>query len=134
MSGTPETRHEREVTKRFSRWPGLTLVTLSAMLPWLAVLWTQLVSYFVVPWICAMGTTLPLHLVPALFLLLVAACFVQAFRDWRLVGGGFEDDRATVITRTRFASMVAMASAIFCALLILAMWLPMFIIHPCLRA
>jgi hypothetical protein len=131
-----ERTDERGVIRYYSRWPGLTLLTISGLVPWVAVLWAQLTAYMAIPWACGRGGAgvVALHVSPIVHLAIIAACGAIAIRDWRRTGGGVEDERDTVISRTRFASLWALGSVVFCALVIVALWLPMFIFDPCTRS
>jgi hypothetical protein len=75
-----------------------------------------------------------LHIVPVVCLVAIAICGVIALRDWRSVGGGTEDEAATIVTRSRFLAMLGIASSLFSALIVVAMWLPMFIVNPCYKS
>jgi hypothetical protein len=111
---------------------------LSLVVPWIVppvvVLANEQVSYMTVPWACARQAPVALHVVPIVALIVIALCGTLARRDWERTGRGLEDEAATVLTRSRFLAMLGLASSVFCGLIILAMWLPMFIVGPCLRS
>jgi hypothetical protein len=58
----------------------------------------------------------------------------MAWRDWRAVGGGVEDEQATVDTRSRFVALLGMSTSAFSSVVILAMWAAAFVFGPCMRA
>jgi hypothetical protein len=129
-----ETTVEREAVARFSRWRGLLSLALPWVLPPTIVLLNEQISYMSVPWACSRQATAALHIVPLVCLIAIALCGLTALRDWRLAGGGTEDEAATVLTRSRFLAMLGLASSLFSALVVIAMWVPMFIVQPCLKS
>src|SRR5205085_2009675 len=59
---------------------------------------------------------------------------LTAYRDWRAVGGGVEDEAATVATRTRFVSLMGIVISLFSSMVIVAQWSAAFVFDPCMRA
>lgn len=137
--GTPVTSAVRrpdreELVRYFSRSWGLLSLVIPWIVPPLVVLATEEVSYMSVPWACARQAPVALHVVPVVALIVIALCGMLARRDWARTGRGVEDEAATVLTRSRFLAILGLAASIFCALIVLAMWLPMFIVGPCLHS
>lgn len=124
----------REAVHRFSRWPGLLLLSLGVLLPFVSVLAAQGIMYMSLPWACARQHRLPLHVPAVVSLLVIAWCGVTALGDWRRAGGNTGTENDTVLGRSRFLALLGIASALFAALIQLVMWLPIFIIDPCMRS
>jgi hypothetical protein len=130
----PETRADEQydaVKYRFSRWPGQLVLMASWLVPMMLVLWNQEMSYMTIPWACARGAFPAIHVVPVLCLAAVGVFGWLAFLDWRRAGRGPDEDAATIVARSRFLAILGMLSAAYSALIILAMWLPMFFFDPC---
>ena len=117
----------------FSRWPGLLSLTLGVLLGPSVALANQELIYLADDWTCGRGMRGVVHLVPALCLVVVIATGMTAFRDWRAVGGGVNDDDATLESRTRFVALLGIASSVFSALVILAQWAAAFVFDRCMR-
>jgi len=124
----------REAVHRFSRWPGLLLLSLGVLLPFLSVLAAQGILYMSLPWACAGQHRLPLHVIPVASLGVIAWCGVTALGGWRRAGGSGETEHDSVLGRSRFLALLGVAAAVFAALIQLVMWLPIFIIDPCMRS
>jgi hypothetical protein len=56
-----------------------------------------------------------------------------AWRDWRSTGGGPAGDGEGAIPRTRFVTVLGMMTSALFALIIVAQWIPTFILGPCRR-
>jgi hypothetical protein len=119
------------VKYRFSRWPGQLVLMMSWLFPPVLVLWNQEMSYMTIPWACARGAYPAIHVVPVICLAAVGLLGWLAVLDWRRAGGGRDEDSATIIARSRFLALLGMFSAAYAALIILAMWLPMFFFDAC---
>lgn len=124
----------RDAVHRFSRWPGLLALSAGWLLPFVVVLLSQSIAYMALPWACARQQRLPLHIVPIVALLAIGWCGVTALLDWRRAGGGSEEERATVLSRSRFLSLLGIWSALFAALIQIVMWIPIFVFDPCMRS
>jgi hypothetical protein len=96
-----------------------------------AVLLTQQVKYLLVEPACASGQLAPLHLAALLGLLLALACGALAFREWRAAGGGWPDHQGGIAGRTRFMGVLAMLMAASAVLVMIAQWIPDWIVSPC---
>jgi hypothetical protein len=96
-----------------------------------AVLLTQQVKYLLTEPACASGELAPLHLVALIGVLLALACGALAFHEWRLAGGGWPDHGGGSAGRTRFMGVLAMLMAASAALVMIAQWIPDWIVSPC---
>jgi hypothetical protein len=118
----------------FTRWPGLLSLTLGLILGPIAALINQELMYSVNMWACGHRAPAVTHVVPVVCLIIAAGAGLMAYRDWRSVGGGVEDEEANVDTRTRFVALLGMTISLFSSLVILAMWAAAFVFDPCMRA
>lgn len=105
-------------------WMGL-------LVPPAAFLLNLEVAYALVPKACAAGTILIVHLVHLLCLSLSLVGGLVAWRTWRTVGVVWPGEEGDKVARSRFlAGSGVLGSALF-ALVILAQWLPTFVLSPC---
>jgi hypothetical protein len=125
---------DRDTTQRFTRWPGLLSLVLGVLLGPTIALINQEGIYAANMWSCGHGTRATMHIVPALCLAVAMATALMAYRDWRAVGAGVEDENATVETRTRFLSLLGITISVFSSLVIIAQWAAIFVFDPCMRA
>jgi hypothetical protein len=87
-----------------------------------------------VGWSCAHQATIVVHCVHAAFLAAAAACAWLAARAWQAAEGpGTVTDGAPAIAgQRRFLAGVAMVTAILATAAIASMWLPTWMISPCI--
>ncbi|MDQ3995810.1 MAG: hypothetical protein M3303_02195 [Gemmatimonadota bacterium] len=97
----------------------------------LAMLSNLQVQYALVPWACFTGARFTLHVAALLFLAIAVAPAFVARREWRTAGGGEPDDEGGTLARTRFLGVVGMATSVFFAVVILAMWLANAFLNTC---
>jgi hypothetical protein len=89
------------------------------------------VAYALVPTACASRHELPLHLVHFVCLLLTLFGLVTARRCWKATGATWPGEAGDPLSRSRFmAGMGLLGSALF-VLVILAQWIPSFMLDPC---
>lgn len=89
-------------------------------------------AYSLVLVACVRGTTLPLHLVSLSTLLLAGSGGVMGWREWQRVGRSVPSDAPGPGARTRFLAALAAAGSAYFALAILAQWIGIFLLHPCM--
>jgi hypothetical protein len=88
----------------------------------------QSISYAAAGWTCAhQGTWLP-HAVHGTFFV---SCAVASFCAWQLFRATPSASADQSAARRHFLAGVATASAFLSALVILAMWLPNWVLSPC---
>ena len=119
---------------RFTRWPGLLSLSLGVLLGPTIALINQEAIYAVNMWACGHGISATMHIAPAVCLAIAVGAAILAYRDWRAVGGGVEDEEGTVETRTRFLSLLGITISVFSSLVIIAQWAAIFVFDPCMRA
>ena len=95
------------------------------------VLLGQWAAYVLVPDACARQSSLFVHLVHLAALLLLAAGFLAARREWTRLGRTEPDERPGPEHRARFMAFSAMLTGPFLALVVLAMWLATLLFSPC---
>jgi hypothetical protein len=119
---------------RFTRWPGLLSLSLGLLLGPVVALANQQLIYTTNMWACGRRMQPTMHIVPLLCLIVTIGAGLTAYRDWRAVGGGVEDEAATVHTRTRFLAILGMIISVFSSLVIIAQWSTIFVFDACMRA
>jgi uncharacterized protein YqgC (DUF456 family) len=118
----------------YTRWPGLLSLSLGLLLGPVVALVNQELIYSVNMWACGHGLHAVIHIVPALCLIVTIGAAITAYRDWKAVGAGVEDEEATVATRSRFVALLGMMTSIFSTAVIIAQWAAVFVFDPCMRA
>ena len=93
--------------------------------PFLALV-DQSTAFAMINWSCAHGSTLLVHFVHFLFLVATATAAMFALAEWR------GTMRAGPLVQNHFLAGVAVASATLSALAIAAMWIPVWMISPCI--
>jgi cytochrome c biogenesis factor len=105
-------------------WVGL-------LLPPIAFLINLEAAYALVPAACSSHNQLPVHLVHIVCLLLAVAGGLTAGRWWKLEGVTWPGEEGSEVARSRFmAGLGVLLSALF-ILVIVAMWIPSFLLDPC---
>jgi hypothetical protein len=89
------------------------------------------VSYSLTQTACDTGHQWLFHLVSLGALLLAAAGGVNARRLWRRLPAGSMNEGEELWTRSRFMALFGMAFSAFFALVILAQWIPSWILGAC---
>jgi hypothetical protein len=80
---------------------------------------------------CTRGSSLPVHLVHAVWLLVGLAGVLVAWRAWRAEGTAWPGEAGGPAGRTRFMAGVGAVSSLFFVLVMAAQWIPAFTLHPC---
>jgi hypothetical protein len=124
----------RKESAQFARGPGLLSLTLGIVLGPIVALANQEAIYSVNMWACGHRVRGVMHLVPILGLIVVVATGIAANLNWRALGRGFEDELGSIETRSRFIALLGIAISAFCAIVIIAQWLAIFVFDPCMRA
>jgi hypothetical protein len=99
----------------------------------LAFLLNLQLSYMLVQPVCVTAQHLVLHLVPIGALLLTAGGGVSAWRSWRRTGQVESSKAGGVLPRSRFMAGVGLLTSGLFLFVIVAQWLPNFILSPCQR-
>jgi hypothetical protein len=89
------------------------------------------IAYALVPTACASGTELMLHLVHLGCLLLALAGGLVAWRTWQAAGAEWPGEGGDRVARTRFMAGSGVLGTGLFALVILAQWIPSFVLSPC---
>jgi hypothetical protein len=101
------------------------------LLPPIAFLINLEVAYALVPKACASKSTLVLHLVHAVCLGLVLLGGLTAWRCWRATGAVWPGEGGGPLARSRFMAGIGVLMSVFVALVIVADWIPSFMLNPC---
>src|SRR5215210_537711 len=114
----------RDGTGIAAQWAGNLLAPIAFLL--------QLeIAYFAVPRACKAGVIFPVHLAHLGALLIALAGAVIAWRQWKRWGRDWPSDGSTPETRSHFMAELAVLVSGGFTLVILALWLPTFWLHPC---
>jgi hypothetical protein len=89
------------------------------------------VAYALVPAACSGGTRLSIHVVHAVCVLLAAVGGMIAWRRWRLTGETWPGGEGGRLSRSRFMSGVGLLLSLFIVMVIVAQWIPSFMLSPC---
>jgi hypothetical protein len=101
------------------------------LLPPIVLLIDLEVAYALVPAACARRNSLPVHLSHLISLALVLFAGITALRCWRVLGSTWPAEDGSTVARNRFlAGLGLLLSALF-GLMIVAMWIPSFMLDPC---
>jgi hypothetical protein len=105
-------------------WAGL-------LLPPIAFLIDLEAAYALVPKACSSRNEFPVHLVHVACLLLALIGGLIAWHWWKLRGATWPREEGGALARSRFmAGLGLLMSALF-VLVIVAMWIPSFVLNPC---
>jgi hypothetical protein len=90
----------------------------------------QSVAYSTVTWSCAHGHALAVHASHALFLAAIAAATLFAWQLWRETRA--VRSRGEDLARRHFMAGIALASGALSGLVVIAMWIPAWVLAPCI--
>jgi hypothetical protein len=105
-------------------WAGLLLAPAAFLL-------NLEVAYALVPTACSTGTRLLVHVVHLVCLLLAAAGALIAWRSWRSTGETWPGGAGGRLSRSRFMAGVGLLLSLFIVMVIVAQWIPSFVLNPC---
>lgn len=105
-------------------WTGLLLAPVAFLL-------NLEVAYALVPTACSSRNPLLIHLVHLVCLLLAGVGALTAWRCWRGAGEIWPGGAGGPISRTRFMAGLGLLTSGLFALVILAQWIPSFVLNPC---
>ena len=106
-------------------WLGLIIAPLFALAD-------QTVAFALVGPGCATQTTLVLHASHAIFLALAVAAMVASWRNWRETTAPAAANGADLVVQRHFLAGIATTVAALSAAAIAAMWIPTWLISPCI--
>jgi hypothetical protein len=88
-------------------------------------------AYALVPTACSSRTVLPVHLVHLACLLLTLYGLLTAWRCWKAAGGTWSGAAGDPLARSRFMAGVGLLVSGMFVLVIVAQWIPSFVLDPC---
>ena len=89
------------------------------------------IAYFIVPRACDAGLVFPVHLAHLGALLIALAGTLTAWRQWQRWGRDWPADGPGPEPRSRFMAELAVLVSAGFTVVILALWIPTFLLHPC---
>jgi hypothetical protein len=89
------------------------------------------VAYALVPTACASSTKLLVHVVHAVCLALAVVGMLTAWRRWQLTGETWPGGAGGRLSRSRFMSGLGLLLSLFIVMVIVAQWIPSFVLSPC---
>jgi hypothetical protein len=89
------------------------------------------VAYAIVPVACSSHNPLLVHLVHAVCLIIAATGVFFALRSWRACGETWPGEQGGRVGRSRFMAGVGLLLSTFIVMVILAQWIPSFVLSPC---
>jgi hypothetical protein len=98
--------------------------------PLLALIALQ-TKFTMVSWACAAGQQWTIHLVAVVFVLLTATGGIVAHRSWRAVGSVRDLSGVSGEQWISFVLVLGILMSVLSTILLLAMWLPNFLIGAC---
>lgn len=90
-------------------------------------------NYALVLWACGASRDWPLHLVSVIAILITLFAGLMAYRIWKRVGAGWDDEGPGAVPRARFMAAIGMLTSLVMFLVIIAQWIPVFIYGSCQR-
>jgi len=109
----------------------LAVLAAALLVPPLAFLLNLQINYTLVPWACSTGHEFVLHLVSVGTLLVAASGGLVAWREWKRCGPGPPEGQGGRAPHFRFVSVIGILMSSLFALVILAQWIPNFVLSPC---
>jgi hypothetical protein len=101
------------------------------LVPPTAFLFNLEAAYALVPVACNAGTVLLVHLVHLVSLALAVVGGLLALRVWRRSGAAWPGGEGGRISRTQFMAGLGILMSLMFTVVILAQWIPSFILDPC---
>lgn len=102
------------------------------------VLVMQQLLYAATPWGCVQRTKLWLYAIPVVGLAAALAAALVAWSAWRRARTGvrledWDPEEGDPWARIRFMAALGIIASLFSAMAVVAMWLPVFYLNPCVR-
>jgi len=115
------------------RWTSRLALGLAFVAGPVLALIMQSLAYSEVPWACTTGKHVVMHVIPAVFVLIILVVIVASYSAWSRTGPDRHMDANTVRDRTRFLGLCGLTLSVASLALIVAMWVPLFVFDPCVR-
>ena len=105
-------------------WTGLLLAPAAFLL-------NLEIAYAVVPAACSSQSLLLVHGVHLVCLVLASLGALSAWRSWRTAGESWPGDAGGPVSRSRFMAGLGLLTSALFLLVIVAQWIPSFMLNPC---
>ena len=92
------------------------------------------INYMMATWACVNGNAWAMHLVSALAVAVAGAGILLSRRNWRAAGEEWPSTEGGSIARSRFLGAVGTLLGVVILVVILALWLTIVVMGPCVRA
>jgi hypothetical protein len=123
----------RDTEQAFFQRQGIGWLWFGILAGPLAFLLNLQLSYMLVHPVCETAHRLVLHLVPAGALLLAASGGLSAWWNWQRTRQAESSKAGGVLPRSRFMAGVGLLTSGLFIIVIVAQWLPNFMLTPCQR-
>jgi hypothetical protein len=114
----PDARH------LLALWIGLLLAPIAFLI-------NLELAYALVPTACSSRNEVPVHLVHLACLLLTIYGLMTAWRSWKVTGATWPGEQGDPLSRSRFMALTGMLVSGMFLLVIVAQWIPTFVLDPC---
>ena len=104
---------------------------IGVLVPPAAFLFNLELAYALVPTACSARTVVLVHLVHLVSLAFTIFATVVALRAWRRSGASWPGGEGGRVSRTQFMSGMGILMGVMFALVIMAQWIPSFVLDPC---
>jgi hypothetical protein len=91
------------------------------------------INYMLVDLVCLEGSQIVLHAVALTCLLMTVIGAWLSWRLWHATGPDFPNDLGGSLARSRFLAFWGILSNSFFFFVVLAQWIPIFVLSPCQR-
>ena len=81
---------------------------------------------------CGIGSSIPLHIASLLCIAIAAAALVVAVRLWHQFGRSLPGEAGGPLPRSRLLTVVGLLGNAFFIIVIVAQWLTVVFLHPCM--
>ncbi len=98
-----------------------------------AFLFNLQINYMLVDRICQEGSRIALHAVAFTCLMMTLIGALLSWRLWHTTGPELPTELSTSISRSRFMAFWGVLSNSFFFFVVLAQWIPIFVLSPCQR-
>jgi hypothetical protein len=103
------------------------------LLPPIAWVLHHQISYLLTYWVCENGGMFLYHIITLVLLGLAGLGAYLGWKSWKESGSGLKSEGGSVLDRSRFMGLSGMVLGVSFAVVIVAQWIPTFMLNPCIR-